>query len=155
MRKLILIISMFVFTLSSCRKERSNYKREQVIKPAEYHIKSEENKTNLDFFDKLPDTIEGCNYTIKFNNKYVLISNYECAIIKLNNKVHYLRKDTVESTQISETKFKEVFSGSGVKVIIDEDIYNQINETFKIKGIMKIRGNNINISKEIKGLGGC
>ncbi|WP_343535999.1 hypothetical protein [Flavobacterium mesophilum] len=57
MKNTILIV-IFSICLFSCKKENST---DTVIKPTESLTNSE--KINLDYFEAIPDTIDGCSYS--------------------------------------------------------------------------------------------
>ncbi|MEN2414036.1 hypothetical protein [Flavobacterium mesophilum] len=89
--------------------------------------------------------------------KDIFVSNItDFAIIKINGKEVYLKKDTIESKQISEKKFIDVFIGNDFKTIINFELYNQKDESCDFKGTLEIvQKNKFKQIIKIKGQGGC
>lgn len=157
----------FSLCLFSCKKEHSNtsiIKSTESLKNFKKIIEKEkEKKINLDYFEITPDTIDGCNYTFRYDSinkspsKDIFVSNItDFAIIKVNGKDVYLKKDTTESKQISEKRFIDIFIGKDFKTIINFELYNQIDESYEFKGTLEILGEN-KFKKiiKIRGQGGC
>ncbi len=166
MKKTVLNIFLFL-CLFSCKKEHSKIsviKSNESLKNGNKLIEKEkEKKINLDYFKITPNTIDGCSYTFGYDSinksvsKDIFISNItDFAIIKVNGKEVYLKKDTIESKQISEKKYIDVFIGNDFKTILNIELYNQREESYEFKGTLEIlRKNKFNRIIKIRGQGGC
>lgn len=164
MKKKLILKVFLALTIISC-KNQSNEEHglnidNKIIKEDIAVNKTEEN-IELDFFESIPDTIDGCNYVFRIDTvgelskKSILISNYDYAMIKIKGEVFYMRRDTVESIQLSNKRFKEVYHGGGVKTIIDFEEVGGVDESFEFKGIISVKRGNIEVSKKVLGEGGC
>jgi hypothetical protein len=162
------LLNIFFFLcLFSCKKEHSKtslIKSTESLKNFEKIIEKEkEKKINLDYFEITPDTIDGCGYTFGYDSinkslsKDIFVSNItDFAIIKVNGKNVYLKKDTIESKQISIKNFRDVFIGNDFKTIINFELYNQREESYELKGTLEIsRKNKFKKIIKIRGQGGC
>lgn len=163
-----IVFSMIFFSsLFSCKKE---YSKSSVLKSAERLKSSEkvikignEKEINLDYFEKTPDTIDGCGYSVEYDSvnkslsKNIFVSNItDFAIIKVNGKDIYLKKDTIESKQISEKKFIDVFIGNDFKTILYFELYKQSAEFYEFKGTFEIiKDGKFKKKIKVKGEGGC
>ena len=164
MKNTVLSIIFFI-CLFSCRKEdskTSTIKSTESIKNSEIIIEKNK-KINLDYFEIYPDNIDGCGYSFGYDSinkslsKDIFVSNItDFAIIKVNGKDIYLIKDTINSKQISEKKFIDVFFGKDFKTIINFELYNQSEESYELKGTLEVLTNN-KLKKiiKIRGKGGC
>jgi hypothetical protein len=158
---------IFFLCLISCKKEHSItsvIKSTESLKNVEQiNDEEKEKKIKLDYFEITPDTIDGCRYTFGYDSihkslsKDIFVSNItDFAIIKVNGKDVYLKKDTLESKQISEKKFLDIFIGKDFKTIINFELYNQRDESYEFKGTLEISGKNkFKRIIKIKGQGGC
>lgn len=163
MKKILLSI-IFVICFLSCKKEDSKsliVKTSQNIKKVT-KINENKKKINLDYFESIPDTIDGCCYSFNYDsiskseNKYIFISNIsDFALIKVKGKEIYLKKDTVNSKQLSEKIYKEVYFGNGYKTILNIEEYNQIDESYQYKGTLEVISDGVKINLKVKGEGGC
>src|SRR5258705_8637226 len=79
----------------------------------------------LDLFDAIPDTINECGEyfthdTIAVTSeRYIFLSNFtEFAIIKINGKNIYLKKDTIESKIINNKSYIAVYKSQDYKAVL-------------------------------------
>lgn len=153
----------------SCNNEKpqnkinSTLKEKKDIKRRDYKNANTKNddQINLDFFKSIPDTLDGCLYTFNYDSislpeKHILLSNgSNINIIKINNKEIYLNKDTINTKQISNSFYKEVYFNNEYKLILNIEELNSIDETSLYKGTLEISNKKFKKRYKIKGEGGC
>jgi hypothetical protein len=99
----------------------------------------------LDEFATIPDTIDGCGdyYAVENDSatkgNYIFLSNIsEFAIIRVEGKDIYLKKNDSLSKEITPDHFISVFEGSGLKVTLEAKIVDQYDEGGFYKGTLEI-----------------
>ncbi|MDX6189490.1 hypothetical protein SGQ83_09035 [Flavobacterium sp. Fl-318] len=149
-----IFLSLVFFFVLSCKNENSKNKINSEIK-----IKKE---IKLDFFKSIPDTLDGCLYTFNYDSilspqKNILLSNgSDITIIKIKGREIYLNKDTINTKQLSNSSYREVYFNNDYKLILNIEEYNSANEAALYKGTLEISTKqNFTKKYKIKGKGGC
>ena len=116
----------------------------------------------LGYFASLPDTLDGCSESYCYDKAASLDKNFifvgnlqDLGLIKIDGKVIYLKKDTIDSKQINQTKFREVYKGQGWKIILILTTIRQIDEVSTDQGTMEIIYHSYKQIIKIKGNSGC
>ncbi len=116
----------------------------------------------LDFFNVIPDTISGCGEYITYdtstvtNKKYIFLSNLtEFAIIKINGKDIYLKRDTIESKEINDKSYIAVYKCQDYKAVLKIKQTKSYDEGGLYSGTLQIISNKINALFKVHGEAGC
>jgi hypothetical protein len=116
----------------------------------------------LDFFREIPDTIDGCGEYFTYDtsriskNRYIFLSNLtEFAIIKINNRNIYLKRDSLESKEINDKSYIAVYKGHDYKVVLKIKQTKTYDEGGSYSGTLQIIGKNINTTFKVHGEAGC
>jgi hypothetical protein len=116
----------------------------------------------LEFFREIPDTIDGCGeyFTYDTNriskNRYIFLSNLtEFAIIKINDRNIYLKRDSLESKEINDKSYIAVYKGHYYKAVLKIKQTKTYDEGGSYSGTLQIIGKNINRTFKVHGEAGC
>jgi hypothetical protein len=116
----------------------------------------------LDFFDAIPDTINGCGeyFTHDTSNvtkdRYIFLSNLtEFAIIKINGKDIYLKRYSIESKEINDKSYIAVYKGQDYKAVLTIKQAKTYDEGGFYSGTLQIIGDKINATFKVHGEAGC
>ncbi len=116
----------------------------------------------LDVFEAIPDTIDGCGdfYTYDSippkDNRYVFLSNMtDFAVMKIEGREIYLKKNERESREITPAHFISVFEGEGYKAILEARITEQYDEGGFYKGKLQIISQDQKVIYNVHGQSGC
>lgn len=129
-----------------------------VFRPNYSLIKRDTSNIKLVFFDTIPETISNpagfytYDTTNLADNKFIFLTNLaDYAIIRNNGKDIYLKKDYEKSLKISETTFKDVFSGNGYLVILTHKPVGHCNGVSVGTGTLKISNSKHQTAIKIQG----
>lgn len=116
----------------------------------------------LDFFEAVPDTIDGCGEyftydTSKFTNqKFIFLSNItDFAIIKISGKEIYLQRVDIESKEINEKSYMAVYKGQGYKAVLIIKQTKTYDEGGFYSGTLQIISDKISATYKVHGEAGC
>lgn len=116
----------------------------------------------LDFFEAIPDTIDGCGEYFTYelneiaNDKYIFLSNLtDLAIIKIKGNDVYLKKDLIESKEIDDKSYIAVYKGQGYKAILTIHQTKNYDEGGLYSGTLEIIGDKIKATFKVHGEAGC
>ena len=116
----------------------------------------------LDFFDEIPDTISGCGEYFTYDTskvekgRYIFLSNLtEFAIIKINGKDIYLKRDTTESKEINGKSYIAVYKCRDYKAVLTIKQTKTYDEGGAYSGTLQIIGEKINTTFKVHGEAGC
>ncbi len=116
----------------------------------------------LDFFREIPDTIDGCGEYFTYDTsrvskkRYIFLSNLtEFAIIKINGRDIYLKRDPIESKEINEKSYIAVYKGHDYKAVLKIKQTKTYDEGGFYSGTLQIIGRNINTTFKVHGEAGC
>ncbi|MFL5741152.1 MAG: hypothetical protein ACJ75B_13095 [Flavisolibacter sp.] len=139
---------------------RNDKKKTEAAKLAA--IADNDTTLRLEFFQSIPDTIDGCGEYFTYdtskvkNDRYIFLSNLtDFAIIKIVGKNIYLKHDSTESREINDKKYIAVYKGEGYKVVLTMKQTKTYDEGGFYSGTMEISfGKKTSIFK-IHGDSGC
>jgi hypothetical protein len=116
----------------------------------------------LDFFNTIPDTIDGCAEYITYDtstvtkDKYIFLSNLtDFAIIKIKGNVIYLKRDSIESKEINAKSYVAVYKGQYYKAVLTIKQTKSYDEGGLYDGTLQIIGDKINVLFKVHGESGC
>jgi hypothetical protein len=119
-------------------------------------------EAKLDFFETVPDTIDGCGeyFTIESekddSENYIFLSNLSSfAIIKVSGENIFLEKDTIKSKDISKNEYFEIYRGNGYEATLKVKFIEMYDEGGFCKGTLKINNSKKETEYRIKGSSGC
>jgi hypothetical protein len=126
-------------------------------------VLSEGNTTiKLDFFKEIPDTISGCGESFTYDttkvtkDSYIFLSNLtEFAIIKINRKDIYLKRDTIESKIINDKSYIAVYENNDYKTILTIKQNKTYDEGGFYSGTLQIISKKISTTFKVHGEAGC
>ena len=155
-----------VAVLAACTSHDKKSNKPQPVTSKETAIKegtSSRGSANfkLDYFKKIPDTIDGCGEYITYDtstlaHKYIFLSNLsDFAIIKVNGKDIYLTRDSVASKTINNKNYISVYKGHGYKAILTVRETEAFDEGGFYKGTLQIISDKTFVMFKVKGQVGC
>jgi hypothetical protein len=116
----------------------------------------------LDFFQSIPDTIEGCSELFTYDttkmdrNAYIFASNLTSfAIIRIKGKYIYLNKNRQASRNLSDSSYIEVFEGNGYKAVLTVAKITGYDEGGFYKGTLEIAKGEMRNVLKVHGTSGC
>lgn len=115
-----------------------------------------------DFFDAIPDTIDGCGEYFTYDtiqeakDKYIFLSNLTgFAIIKVRGNFIFLDKDTAESKEINSKSYIAVYRGQGYKAVLKVKQVKAYDEGGFYSGTLEIISDKKKITYKVHGQAGC
>jgi hypothetical protein len=164
MKKIIFVLFAVVLFTSCTDNDESDTDDSETGSTHKTGGKKQQDKKSsikLDFFP-VPSVIDGCSAAFTYdtckknNGKYLFVTDYDNNnFIKIKGKQIRLKKDTVESKEISKTNYIDVYRGGGYKVILKLKIVKQYEEAADYKGTLQVTGNKAESTFKIHGTGGC
>jgi hypothetical protein len=129
-------------------KLRPNYSLQQI----------DTSNIELTFFDTMPETISNMGEFYSYDttklaaDKYIFLTNLnEFAILKNKGRDIYLKKEHEKCLQLSETEFKDVFSGNGWTAnLIHKKIKHNDGATYE-KGTLEIQNSSHQLIIKVHG----
>lgn len=116
----------------------------------------------LDFFQAIPDTIDGCGEFFTYdtsqikNGQYIFLSNLTSfAILKINGKDVFLSRDEKESKEIDDSNYIVVYKGQRLKAILTIRKAEAYDEGGLYFGTLEIISNKVKATFKVRGESGC
>jgi hypothetical protein len=132
------------------------------VKNSKEFISLSDTTLRLEYFKKIPDTIDGCGdfYTYDTTklakNKYIFVSNLtDFAIIKIKGARIVLKLDSLESKAPSDDHFTSVYKGKGYKAILKVNRVKAYDEGGLYKGTLEIISGGSKTIFKVHGESGC
>ncbi len=156
-RQICILLSFFIFS------GHKNVDRSKTTVTKQINFESKRDTTfKLDFFHKIPDTIDGCGEYFTYDtskvakDRYIFLSNLtEFAIIKINGRDIYLKRDSLESKEINGKSYIAVYTGHEYKAVLKIKQTKTYDEGGFYSGTLQIIGKNINTTFKVHGEAGC
>lgn len=166
-KPIALLLNIFLFT--SCINNEHADKYSQKTDTSEKDVSKQiasiskiDTALRLDFFNEIPDTISGCGEYFTYDtckvdkDRYIFLSNLtEFAIIKINGKDIYLKKDSIESKEINDKSYIAVYKSQNFKVVLTIKQTKTYDEGGAYSGTLQIIGDKINTTIKVHGESGC
>lgn len=137
-------------------KSKIDSAKQPIIEP------SNNTALKLDFFDVLPDKIDGCGEYFTYDttrvakDKYIFLSNLtEFAIIKINGKDIFLKRDTTENKVINDKSYITFYKGQGYKAVLSVKQTQAYDEGGFYSGTLQIIIGNKEATFNVHGEAGC
>ena len=153
MTKLILFLFSLIM-LTGCGNSNNSSKQIAISKV--------DSTFKLDFFNAIPDTLNGCGEYFTYDTtavtrgRYVFLSNLTgFAIIKINGNDIYLKRDSSESKEINDKSYIAVYKGQNYKAILTIKQEKSYDEGGFYSGTLQIIGDKINVTFKVHGESGC
>lgn len=130
--------------------------------PKQIAISKVDTSFKIDFFKAVPDTINGCGEYFTYDttevlkDRYIFLSNLtEFAIIKINGKDIYLKRDSSESKEINNKSYLAVYKSRDYKAILTVKQSKSFDEGGFYSGTLQIIGDKLNTTFKVHGESGC
>jgi hypothetical protein len=156
-RQICILLSFFIFSGHKNVDTSKTAVTKQIIS-----VPQGNTAFKLDFFNKIPDTIDGCGEYFTYDtsrvskDRYIFLSNLtEFAIIKINGRDIYLKKDPVESKEINAKNYIAVYKGHDYKAVLKIKQTKAYDEGGAYSGTLQIIGKKINTTFKVHGEEGC
>ncbi|MFI5205411.1 MAG: hypothetical protein ACHQVK_00565 [Candidatus Paceibacterales bacterium] len=166
-RQTLILLSCLIFTscINNDRVEKNSQKKDTLRKVISNQIavtSQVDTAFKLDFFSAIPDTISGCGEYFTYdtnlvtNDRYIFISNLtEFAIIKINGKDIYLKRDTIESQEINNNSYIAVYKNQNYKAVLNIKKTKSYDEGGLYSGTLQLISDKINTLFKVRGEAGC
>lgn len=155
-RQICILLSFFFFSAYK------NVDRSKPVVTKQITAVSQGDTTfKLDFFQKIPDIIDGCGEYFTYDTsrvsreRYMFLSNMTDAIIKINGRDIYLKRDSLESKEINDKSYIAVYKGHDYKAVLKIKQTKTYDEGGSYSGTLQIIGKNINTTFKVHGEAGC
>lgn len=119
-------------------------------------------KISLDYFQSIPDTIDGCSELYTYDTtdyktrRYIFVSNVsEFGIIQIDGKLIYLKVIPDESKETSNDEFVSVFANDNYKVVLKTKKLTSSDEVSFNKGELRITRKKTDVVFKVHGESGC
>lgn len=165
MKRSLLFIVILVSLFACADNDTSTLpatKEETARKPDSTLTPQAKLPAKLDAFASVPDTIDGCGdyYAAESDSatkgNYIFLSNMtEFAIIRVDGKNIFLKKNKDLSKEITPSHFISVFEGNGYKATLEAKIAEQYDEGGFYKGTLEIAAGNEKQVIKVHGETGC
>ena len=175
MHKLVVI---FFLVLACNTQEKTNplISNRQIVQKPDLKSKEADSvihfdaSSSINFIPEIPDSLWGCGQVFTYDttntddtitrNKFIFISDYQYAIIRINGINIPLQIDTVFSSHPFRLKNKYVFIGKGIRVFFHTTVVKKVadegsDEVIYENGSMEISTSSYKRMIKVKGSSGC